>query len=568
MASPGTPGTMYKERESQVNPSEVVQNDQEAAPKQWTPFLLTPQVPAVLAALMVLAAIALQVGNYAIIKNNGWQLPPLTVRGKDYIHYAYTWIPVVLVMGLVSAIAGADMLVLKLVPYMELSRANGAKGETLLLDYTGESKFLVWILQLQNRHYLAFLSTVIVLMLLGLQPLASSLFVLLDTEVVLPPIGVPRFGTVGINDTLNSLHGFSSAAGFAEADARYDLGRPPFVWRTWAVDEFERPTSFISNGTMQANTTGIQTLPNCVSGSDVSFTQTGGSYRLTGKWNDCTFDRTFTADNDDDIYGVDVTSSCTSQAISGLADPVKPVVFWFATKYLSTGSLVFCQPKLSLHNVIVTVNLANGQLINVVPVGDYALASNVTSGPPLNGNVWNGVQFNLTNSDAGTLVRANSTRLQLSQAAFLLMQRNGLQTVLQDQNQVLDITATRYQLYLALSARSNYFVTDRSGSKVMVAITEIQQRLWMSKLSTHLGSAILFVGAILLSTLHYLHWKQRKGMKLYAPPSIATAAGMANGSPMLNILHSDDSGDKQAQALRNRQFGVDPFGKIVLLDQK
>lgn len=26
---------------------------------------------------------------------------------------------------------------------------------------------------------------------------------------------------------------------FAEADARYDIGRPPFVWQSWAVDEFE-----------------------------------------------------------------------------------------------------------------------------------------------------------------------------------------------------------------------------------------------------------------------------------------------------------------------------------------
>ena len=231
---------------------------------------------------------------------------------------------------------------------------------------------------------------------------------------------------------------------------------------------------------MQANTTGIQTVANCVSGQDVSFTQAGANYRLTGKWNDCTFDRTLAADSDGEIYGVDVTSTCTSQTITGMADPVKPVVFWFASTYPAAGSLVFCQPKLSLHDVTVTVNLANGQLINVIPVDDYAQANNVTSGPPLNGNVWNGVQFNLTAADPGTLIRANSTRLQLAQSAFLLMQRNGLQTVLQDQSQVLNITTTRYQLYLALSARSNYFVTDRTGSKVMVAITEIQARLWMS----------------------------------------------------------------------------------------
>ncbi len=76
------------------------------------------------------------------------------------------------------------------------------------------------------------------------------------------------------------------------------------------------------------------------------------------------------------------------------------------------------------------------------------------------------------------------------------------------------------------------------------------------------------MGAILLGTLHYLHWKQRKGLKLFAPPSIATAAGITAGSSVNTILHSDYSEEKQAQALRNRHFGVDPLGKIVLLDQK
>jgi hypothetical protein len=38
---------------------------------------------------------------------------------------------------------------------------------------------------------------------------------------------------------LQTLQGFASAAGFTEADARYDIGRPPFVWKAWAVDEFQ-----------------------------------------------------------------------------------------------------------------------------------------------------------------------------------------------------------------------------------------------------------------------------------------------------------------------------------------
>ena len=104
----------------------------------------------------------------------------------------------------------------------------------------------------------------------------------------------------------------------------------------------------------------------------------------------------------------------------------------------------------------------------------------MTSGPPLNGQVFNGVQFNTTGADADTILRANLTQLQLPASAYYLLEETGLDTVLQDSDQVVNITETRYQLFLALSARSNYFVTDRSGANIFVLITEIQQRLWMS----------------------------------------------------------------------------------------
>jgi hypothetical protein len=69
-------------------------------------------------------------------------------------------------------------------------------------------------------HLLAALSSIMVLLLLTLQPLASrhvaygdecyrklirtySLFIVKDTEFTRDPLGVPKFGTVGINDTFS-----------------------------------------------------------------------------------------------------------------------------------------------------------------------------------------------------------------------------------------------------------------------------------------------------------------------------------------------------------------------------
>lgn len=232
---------------------------------------------------------------------------------------------------------------------------------------------------------------------------------------------------------------------------------------------------------MQANTTGIRTLPNCAAADTSSYTTITGGTRLTGSWKSCTFSRDFTSASATN-FGVDVTGNCTSTDISGLDDSYKPAVFWFTSPVASPplGSLVFCQPTLTLHNVTVVVNLANGTLINVEPIGDYGLPTNVTSGPPLNGQVPNGVRFNTTGATPDVLLRANTTQLQLPASIFNLLEQGGLDGLLQDSNRLVNITATRYQLFLALSARSNFFVTDRTGANIPAVITEVQQRLWMA----------------------------------------------------------------------------------------
>ncbi|KAG8831442.1 hypothetical protein FRC18_006530 [Serendipita sp. 400] len=445
---------------------------------KWRPLILTPWILITLCVTMLVAAIGLEVAYFVTNKRNGWGLPPDPTH-RNYIHYADTWIPVTAVMVLVSAFTAADYFLMKMVPFMELNTNKGAKGDTLLLDYTGEPKYLLWIIQINNRHWLPAISTIICLLLLGLQPLASSLVQIRETEFVRNPIGVPKFGTVGVNDKFATLEGFASAAGFAEADSRYDLGRPPFVWRTWAVDEFERPTAFISNGTMKANTNAIQTLPNCVKADTVNFARAGTGYQLTGSWAGCPVN--LNVDSSTDLeFGVDVVGNCTTASVNSLPAPVKPVVFWFASTTYSAASLVFCTPELTIHDVKVTVNLATGELINVEPLGDYAQPTNVTSGPPLNGQVWNGVRHDVTGASADTLLRDQISRLQLAQSVMLLLQKGDLKTNLQNTDTVVNTVSTRYALYLALSARSNYFVTDRSGDKVLAQITEIQQRLWLS----------------------------------------------------------------------------------------
>ena len=232
---------------------------------------------------------------------------------------------------------------------------------------------------------------------------------------------------------------------------------------------------------MQALTTGIRTLPNCAVAEQTSFTTVTGGTQLTGSWQGCTVSLNF--DNTaDSFFGVDITRNCTSADITALDGTIKPVYFWFASPKANppVASLVFCQPKLSLHNVTITVNLANGQLINVEDNGDAELTGIDTNTPPFNGQAFNGVQFNLTGASADTVLRANMTQLQLPASVLQVMERSGLATALSNPAQVVNTTATRYQLFLALSARSNYFVSATDGSQLLVSILETQQRLWMS----------------------------------------------------------------------------------------
>lgn len=196
-----------------------------------------------------------------------------------------------------------------------------------------------------------------------------------------------------------------------------------------------------------ANTTGVQTVPNCEIAEDQGFTTSATGSILSGSWNGCDFSMNF--DNSEaSHYGVDVARNCSgSPNFNSLPDPLKPVVFWATTQSpgSSVAALVFCKPKLSLHRVTVEVNLAKGELVNCLSNGDYGEITNVTSGPPLNGQVFNGVGFNATD-DPVLQLRANSTRLQLSYSIFHTLSQDihGLANALADNDRVLNVTVTRY----------------------------------------------------------------------------------------------------------------------------
>lgn len=128
---------------------------------------------------------------------------------------------------------------------------------------------------------------------------------------------------------------------------------------------------------------------------------------------------------------------------------IRPVFFWFSSNAGGSqqSAVVYCAPQLSLYYVTVSINLANGTLIDIVQTGDYEEPSNLTDGgPPLNGGIWNGVDFNLTNSTPIVLQRANATRLQLPAAVFVAAQesKNGLSAVFNTPETWANLTTVYY----------------------------------------------------------------------------------------------------------------------------
>jgi len=195
---------------------------------------------------------------------------------------------------------------------------------------------------------------------------------------------------------------------------------------------------------MEANTTAIQTQPNCQLAVIDSYTTGNISATSAG----CRFQQSIDV-NATTSYGVKTADNCDDYGLMSKNADIRPVWFWFSAQAESSrrNAVVYCAPRLSLHYVTIAINLANGSLINVFPTGDYNEPNDLTSGgPPLYGGIWNGVDFNLTGASAVVSQRANTTRQQLPAAVFVAASRNvnGLNAVFDTPERWANLTTVYY----------------------------------------------------------------------------------------------------------------------------
>lgn len=80
-------------------------------------------------------------------------------------------------------------------------------------------------------------------------------------------------------------------------------------------------------------------------------------------------------------------------------------------------------------------------------------------------------------------------------------------------------------------------------------------------------AVVLIVTGLLGGTLHYMHSRERKKIKLFAEPgSIAVTATATKDSPLFALVDHGMDQSKLRSALQKHKFTVDSRGRIILAD--
>ena len=168
------------------------------------------------------------------------------------------------------------------------------------------------------------------------------------------------------------------------------------------------------------------------------------------------------------LFGAQVMTPCPAFNTSV---EFMPVIFWFFTyEPTAMASVTMCAPSITLHNVVVTVDLSTSNLTSVQKLSDVVPvdctptqhAGNLT-GAPLHGQAYNGLNWtqNQLVADPFVNLRAQAIQLQLPAAIFqnAVQSQEGL-TATFINNAFTELSATVYVSVLDSSANSLIILGD------------------------------------------------------------------------------------------------------------
>ncbi|KAI0262062.1 hypothetical protein BC834DRAFT_892909 [Gloeopeniophorella convolvens] len=533
-------------------------------PPKYEPVLLRFWAVCSGAAILCLIGIGLEVALAISQKQDGFHVPEKNVFSFASTQFLTAFIPSIIIAPLGYMIYAFDWNIRMWNPYLLLSRGRAPADETLLLDYIAANRLTITYNALKLKHQFVLVSGFTALASQLFQPLAGAIFSIRQLPKT-SPSSAQSISAIGLSPNVDDLSAFAASAGFAEAATFNGLSDPPFVHNGWATAEFIFPTSNYLNGSMAVNTTAIQTNTGCTNPLQLSLnTVNANQSEITAVSVDgCAVGPVlFNPNSVDQQYGVVNVPDCGSNS-SDVA--FQPVFFWFWQSNPQEKAGVFCTPTMQLFDVTAFASLNNGSLTNVSIIDNYPKPNNV-SGPPLQGVPYNGLIFD-NSTNLNIMSRSISIKTGVPNAIFRQAQQapGGPLSVFQDPNGFLNYTTTIYTRYLALAAKSNYFMPV--DSKVSSQITQLVPRLYIEPVAGHALASLLLISALVISGLHFWHWRQRRDVYLaHAPGSIASTVALTARSGFGELLMPYDDQPAFDRALKSLRFRLDRRTGAIVVD--
>ncbi|GLB42726.1 putative protein of unknown function (DUF3433) [Lyophyllum shimeji] len=537
-------------------------------PRRYEPLAM--KWPVVLGTPLMLIALgmALEVGTVVSSRRGGFRVPPNNALDIVSPQFLLSFFPTILVAPFAFMWRELDWNLRWFQPYIVLWKGRSPAEESLLLDYIALGPFLSLFRALKYKHRILFWSSLTATATYMFQPLAGSIFQIRQKNQI-EYANVTSTKAIGLVQDVDQLNAFVAAAGFAEAAVFHNLSDPPFVRGGWATAEFTFLKNPGLNGTMQVNTTGIQTATNCSNPAEKpALAQISGNlFSLTSKSIDgCTLNVTYDPTASGVQYGVrDVP--CPGNAASAEIS-LRPVMFWYfhnKTDGTPEAKTVFCSPSIKTFNVRASANLNNGALYDVVKLSDYVPENNVTGGT-LNGQAFNGVVFP-ENPNPFIQARAVATGSGVSGAIFRLasQSKDGLQAVFDLPNGFLDLSSTVYTQHLSLVAKSIYFVN--AENTLPAEMTSLIPVLWVDPLPGHALALFLILTGIIGFVVQFLHTRERRKLLVAAPPgSIAAIVSLTSRSGFGELLYPYDDAATLERKLEGLRFRLDRRTGAIVAD--
>ncbi|KAG8853833.1 hypothetical protein FRB96_007973 [Tulasnella sp. 330] len=530
---------------------------QRPRPKQVLPTVLKTWYLILIIIWIFVLGFFIQYLLYLSQKHGGFVVPNLDDFGG--LNYFKSAIPVVLAMPIIGVFTSIDGAIVALHPYVAFAEGGVSAERSLLLHYAG-SRHQIMFKAWRNRHYVVLFSSVTCVIAMTLQPLASGILASRGVGVTVPNIPVQSQKSLGMIPDANTLETFLAAAGYASAAAIQPLGSSPFTLGEWAVAQFTIPSQqgVGFNGTVNVPTTAIETDAGCGTPDTFNASDSGTNLTFTATWSGCQAIIT-TPDSTIDQFGVQPVTLCQGNGTLLIQETqFQPVVFWFYSATLKQGNVVFCHPTSVAWNVIASVDLNSGNLVDVTPL-DQNVSSNNFTGPPVNGQTYNGVQFDTSSDDATVQARAIAIQSALPGAIFRAARETpgGLAGMIStDSGQPLfDLTNRTYSQFLATAAQTTYFFDDQETINSNIVNWEL--RLWVYPVGAFSFQAHLIAIAVLAIFVHINHRKARKDVYISTDTAlIAAAITMTSESSWTKVLSAGDDEAAVARKLKGKRFGI------------